>query len=149
MKEQKGITLVSLVIYIVVMVIVITVMGTIITQFQQNTKEVQKDTGDILEFNKFNVYFLKEIKTIGNKVDTIDEKGTYILFKTGNIFSFSNNAIYYNDIEICKNIQNVIFELEKKVDSDGNEKVDNTIINVTIHLKEYSKTIKYKVEEIY
>ena len=58
MKEQKGITLVSLIIYIVVMIIVIAVMGTIVKQFYENTNEVQQDTEDILEFNKFNTYFI-------------------------------------------------------------------------------------------
>ena len=109
MKEQKGITLVSLIIYIIVMIIVIAVMGTMATQFYENTNEVQQDTEDILQFSKFNTYFLKEIKTIGNKVDTIDENGTYIVFSTGNCFVFSNGSIYYNDIEICKNVQNVSF----------------------------------------
>ena len=149
MKEQKGITLVSLIIYIVVMIIVIAVMGTIITQFYENTNEVQQDTEDILEFNKFNTYFLKEIKTIGNKVDTIGEEGTYILFKSGNSFTFNKNSVYYNDIEICKDVQKVVFSFGIIEDENGLDKIDNTIINVNIVLKEYSKNIKYKVEGIY
>lgn len=149
MKEQKGITLVSLIIYIVVMIIVIAVMGTIITQFYQNTNEVQQDTEDILEFNKFNTYFLKEVKTIGNRVDTIGEEGEYILFKSGNSFSFNQNSIYYNDIQICKDVQRLVFSFGIIKDENDLDKIDNTIIDVKIFLKEYNKNIKYKVEEIY
>ena len=66
MKIERGITLVSLIIYILVMIIVIGVMSQIITRFYSNTKEFNADTESVLEFNKFNSYFLKEIKQKGN-----------------------------------------------------------------------------------
>ena len=96
MKSNKGITLVSLVIYVIVMIIVIGVMGAVSSNFYKNTNSMQVDTEEILEFNKFNTYFLKEIKAPKNTVDTIGNEGEYILFESGNSFSFSNNIIYYN-----------------------------------------------------
>lgn len=144
MKNQKGVTLVSLVVYVVVMTMVIGVMSSIITNFYNNTDTVQGNVGEIVEFNKFNNYFLKEVKTTNNKVDTVSEN--YILFSSGNSFSISNNSIYYNDIKICKEVQSIQFVLEK---DDEDVEDAYSIINVTLNFENFNKTIRYKLENIY
>ena len=98
MKNNKGITLVTLVLYIVLMCVVMIILGVIVSEFYNNTNTIQEDTKEVLEFNKFNTYFLKEIKSIDNNVDNINDN--YILFTSGNSFSLSDNKIYYNDIDI-------------------------------------------------
>ena len=142
MKNQKGITLVSLVIYVVVMTIVLGVMSLIISSFYENTSTVQGNIGEIVEFSKFNNYFLKEVKTKDNKVEKIDSN--YILFSSGNSFTISNNAIYYNSIKICNDVQS----LDIKSGKDGNGE-DGTIINVTLNFENFNKSINYKIETIY
>lgn len=142
MKNQKGITLVSLILYVVVMTIVIAVMSSIISSFYKNTDTMQGNVGEIVEFSKFNNYFLKEVKTKNNKVDRIDT--SYILFSSGNSFSISNNAIYYNSIKICNNVQS----MEIKSGKDGNGE-DESIINVTLNFENFNKSINYKIETIY
>ena len=144
MKEEKGITLVSLVVYIIVMVIIIAVMTTIINSFYQNTETVQGNVQEIVEFNKFNNYFLKEVKTKNNKVDSVDTN--YILFASGNSFSISNNGIYYNNIKICNNVQNIEFMLEQDMEDTDEE---YSIINVHLNFGKFNKSIKYKIENIY
>ena len=57
MKSERGVTLVSLIIYIMVMIIVIAIMSQIINRFYSNTQELNSDTESVLEFNKFNSYF--------------------------------------------------------------------------------------------
>mgnify|MGYP003295529177 CR=1 FL=1 len=54
MKKQNGITLSSLVVYVVVMSIVITIMTAIISNFYRNTTTVQGSVEEIIELNKFN-----------------------------------------------------------------------------------------------
>lgn len=142
MKSEKGITLVSLILYVVVMTIVLAVMSSIISSFYQNTDTVQGNVGEIVEFSKFNNYFLKEVKTKNNKVDKIDTN--YILFSSGNSFSISNNAIYYNSIKICNDVQS----MEIKSGKDGNGE-DETIINITLNFENFNKSINYKIETIY
>lgn len=144
MKKEKGITLVSLVVYIIVMVIIIAAMTTIIANFYQNTEAVQGNVQEIVEFNKFNSYFLKEVKTKNNKVDRVDLN--YILFSSGNSFSISNNGIYYNNIKICDNVQNIEFILEQDTEDTGEE---YSIISVTLDFENFNKSIKYKIENIY
>lgn len=152
MKKESGITLSALSIYIIVMIIVMGVISSIINEFYKNTDNIQEDTEQILEFSKFNTYFLKEIKLKGNSVDSIDGEGKYILFTSGNSFSFDtdNNKIYYNNIQICKDVQSVDFRFGRTINSNEEIQVeDRSIINVSINFKEFNKSISYKVEEIY
>ena len=111
MKNCKGITLMTLIIYVGVLLVIIAVMSSIIKNFYQNNTAVNEQTEEILEFNKFNVYFLKEIKKSGNKVETVTRNSNqnYILFKTGNSFSLKNDIIYYNNIKVCNGVSNLSF----------------------------------------
>lgn len=138
MKSDKGITLASLALYIVVMIIVLGIMSSIITTFYANTEGMNAKVQELVEFNKFNMNFLKEAKLYNNSVDSIDEN-TYIVFTSGNSFSFSNNKIYYNNLKIANDVKKVKFEKGE----------DDTIINVTVEFESFSKTIKYKIENIY
>lgn len=142
MKNQKGITLVSLALYIVVMIIVLGIMSSIITTFYANTEGMNAKVQELVEFNKFNMNFLKEVKLYNNSVDSIGEDGTYIVFTSGNSFSFSNNKIYYNNLKIASDVKKVKFE---KDDST----IDDTKIKVTVEFESFSKTIEYKIENIY
>lgn len=145
MKNQKGITLVSLLVYIIVMIIIIGGLSTISYNFYKNTQALEVDTEDIVEFSNFNEYFIKEIKKANNKIDNISEDGTYIVFTDGNSFMLNNKSIYYNQIEISKNVNSLKFEYDK--DEENNEITD--IIKVSVEYSNYSKQMKYKLEEIY
>ncbi len=145
MKNQKGITLVSLLVYIIVMIIIIGGLSTISYNFYRNTQALEVDTEDIVEFSNFNEYFIKEIKKANNKIDNISEDGTYIVFTDGNSFMLNNKSIYYNQIEISKNVNSLKFEYDK--DEENNEITD--IIKVSVEYSNYSKQMKYKLEEIY
>lgn len=144
MKKEKGITMISLVVYVAVMTVIIGVMSSIITNFYKNTDTVQGNVQEIVEFSKFNNYFLKEVKTNNNKVDHISSDNTYILFTSGNSFSISNGAIYYNNIKICDEVQSMQISLGK----NGNG-LDKTIVNVTLNFESFNKSISYKIENIY
>jgi len=138
MKNQKGITLVSLMIYVIVMIIVIGVMSQIITAFYSNTQTLNGSTESVLEFNKFNTYFLKEIKKKGNELDSIENNN--ILFTSGNTFSKHEDKIYYNNIPICTKVKNFIATADEN---------DKTIINIQIGFEDFTKSITYKIEDLY
>lgn len=145
MKKNNGITIISLIIYILVMILVIGVIGTISTMFYNNTKELDNETKQLLEYNNFNSYFIKEIKTANNKVDKISEDGKYILFNTGNSFSLREDKILYNDIEIAQLVENINFQYY--INELGEK--DESVVAVEVHFKAFSKKINYKIEEIY
>lgn len=151
MKQEKGITLVSLIMYVAVMIIVLAVMSSVITNFYKNNQSLDARVEEILEFNKFNTYFLKEIKLYNNNIDSIksEDGKTYILFSSGNSFLFDMNKIYYNNLEICDDVKNLDLEYGASY-NDKNEKIqDKSIIKVTLNFETFSKTINYKVENIY
>lgn len=136
MKSQNGITLSSLIIYIIVMIMVIGVMARVSTMFYNNVNKLDNRTIEISKFNNFNTYFVKEIKLPNNGIDKIENN--YILFKSGNSFLYQNQNIYYNDLMIVDNVKNLVFTKESE-----------SVINLNISFEEYSKQIKYKIEEIY
>lgn len=136
MKSQNGITLSSLIIYIIVMIMAIGVMARVSTMFYNNVNKLDNRTIEISKFNNFNTYFVKEIKLPNNGIDKIENN--YILFKSGNSFLYQNQNIYYNDLMIVDNVKNLVFTKESE-----------SVINLNISFEEYSKQIKYKIEEIY
>lgn len=144
MKKENGITLMSLIIYVAIMIVILGVMGIVITNFYNNTNSLQGNVAQILEFNKFNNYFLKEVKTTNNKVDNITEN--YILFTSGNSFSISESSIYYNNIKICDGVQEIKFTLVKDEEDAENE---YSIINASLTFENFNKSINYKLENIY
>ena len=144
MKKEKGITLMSLVIYVFLMIIMVGIMSSITINFSENMDELQGNVKDVIEFGKFNNFFIKEVKTTDNKVDHISDKSNYILFTTGNSFSIINNEIYYNNTRICQGVETMQISLGKN--GDG---LDKSIVNVTLNFKSFNKSINYKIENIY
>lgn len=83
MKSQKGITLTSLVLYIMLVLIVLGILSVITASFQNNLKEVNKEGTKNSEVDSFNMYFLQEVKKQGNKISTISENKDEIIFGIG------------------------------------------------------------------
>ena len=138
MYKESGITLISLILYVIIMIIVIGIMSSVTRNFYNNINNVQIAKEDILEFNTFNTYFLKEVKSVNTTIDSINTD--YILFSSGNSFSLNNKSLYFNDTKICKDVE----EFECSID----EKNSN-IINVKLKFRNFEKNMKYKIEKIY
>lgn len=135
MKSKRGVTLMSLTVYIMLMLIVIAILATVRANFQSNIKEISKEGTEVLEINKFNMYFLQEVKKQGNEINAISEDR--IEFKTGNkyIFDSDDNIIYLNEnIKIAQDIETCIFSFKQE---NG-----KTIINVTIKAKNSDVQVK-------
>ena len=137
MKNENGVTLVALTIYIIAFAIVIGIISVLTSFFYGNVVNLS-DTGEnASEFSIFNMYFLEDIKEEGNKVARVDENGKYISFSNGNTYIFQDNHIYKNKVKICDNVTD--FKVEKQ--RDGKE-------TVTVFIKigdnmEFSKTTQY------
>lgn len=125
MKTEKGITLISLTIYIIAMTIVVAILAVISTFFYKNTTDI-KDVEPIAQYTAFNSYFSEEVNTPDIKV--LDCQENYIVFDNGVQYTFikENNAIYKNKVKICTYIEECTFEQGK----NSNDK-----ITVTVNLK--------------
>ena len=136
MKSQKGITLTSLVIYIMLLFVIVGMLATVTASFRSNIKEINKEGTKNTEIDKFNIYFLKEVKKQGNEIDKISDNE--ILFTMGNKYTFKDdNSIYLNDnIKIAENIEKCSF---------SNKLVNGkTVVVVTIKARDSEeKEIEY------
>ena len=129
MKSQKGITLTSLILYIVVLLVVISTLSVVSTYFYSNTSYIT-DTGKyIAEFNKFNMYFIEDVKNNSNIYSITDNK---IIFEDGTIYTYSDASIYRNKVQICKNINSCNFSKFEETDSNNFTK---QIVNVKMKIK--------------
>ena len=108
MKSEKGISLISLTIYVIVMAIVIGVFAILTTYFYKNTKNVT-DISLLTEYTTFNSYFSDEVNHEGLKI--VECKENYIVFNNGVQYSFiaENKGIYRNQVKICNGIDSCTF----------------------------------------
>ena len=66
MKNQKGVTLISLIIYIIVLTIIISILSLVSQSFFNNIKYITEKGKYVSEYNKFNMYFIKDVKNNKN-----------------------------------------------------------------------------------
>ena len=106
MKSQKGVTLISLTIYVIVMAIVVGILSVITTFFYHNTKDF-RDINPMLEYTTFNSYFSDEVNHSNIKIvkcytGTTGGEQNYIIFNNGVQYTYipANKGIYRNKVKI-------------------------------------------------
>lgn len=108
MKSNKGITMISLITYIIGLTIVIGLIATLTTYFYKNIN-INDVNSDTTQYTRFSSIFSEEINNKGNYViacQPITNEVSYIIFSSGNQYTFDekSKAIYKNNIKICDNI---------------------------------------------
>ncbi len=139
MKMQKGVTLVSLTIYIIVMTIVISVISMISTYFFKNTKNILKDIEPITEQTRFSSFFTEEVNRSNSKILACDEH--YVVFDDGVQYTFvpENKGVYRNQVKICRGVEICKFERTIKNGKD--------VITVTLKMeKAVEKRVDYTLK---
>lgn len=109
MKSEKGVTLSSLIIYVIAMSIIVGTVAGITNYFYGNINSLTTRTKSSKEYTKFNSYFINEINKTDNSVINVDD--TTIVFSSGNQFKFvnANAGVYFNKIKICKDVTSLTF----------------------------------------
>ena len=131
MKSQKGITLITLVISVIVLIILTGMLISMSDFFFANTKHLQDASKNIAEYNKFNMYFIEDVK---NNTDVQSISDTEIIFEDGTVYTYAlepDNGIYRNKVKICDNIGFCRFS---KTENTENEHIKK-IISVRILIK--------------
>ena len=141
MKAEKGITMMSLMIYVISMVLVIGIISTITSFFYTNVMNLDDEGSNIAEITKFNMYFLQEVKNFNNEVTKQTDKS--ITFSTGNTFTFQDNAIYLNNIRICDGVKNCSI----KINETSSKKIIEVLLTIGDNM-EYTKTTNYVMSKI-
>lgn len=109
MKNNKGITLISLITYIIGLTIVLALIATLTSFFYKNisAKDINSDT---TQYTKFSSTILEETNNKKNSVidcKPITDGVSYIIFSSGNQYTFDENSksIYKNNFKICDNVE--------------------------------------------
>lgn len=105
MKSEKGVTLTSLVIYIIVATIVIGTLSLVSTFFFSNMNLIKDPNDHATEFNKFSMFFIEDAK----KNRTADVQKTKITFEDGTVYEYFSGVIYRNDKKIVEKVEDVDF----------------------------------------
>ena len=114
MKSEKGITLISLTIYVIAMAIVVGVIAIISTFFYSNMEDTDNIVSPMTEYTKFNSFFSDEVNHEGIEVvscGTTDNGQNYIVFSNEVQYTYisENKAIYRNKVKIAKEIDDCEF----------------------------------------
>ncbi len=138
-KSQKAITMVSLVIYIGCFLVITGIIGAVTVFFYNNTSLLNSEVYSSAEYNKLNMYLVKESEEQGNSfVNFDDSSNMYTLtFSNGNVYTFDkdNNLLYFNKICLCEDVQ------EFKVSTDYT--TGKEVIKVKIDFTNKSYTTNY------
>ena len=139
MSNQKGVTLISLIVYIIVLTIIISILSLVSQMFFTNIKYVTEKGKYVSEFNKFNMYFIKDVK---NNKDVLECKSNKIILEDGTIYTYNSeeNSIYRNKVKICNNISNCAFSISD-TNKDETGGITKKIVTVEMLIKG-SKNLK-------
>ena len=145
LKSQNGVTMVSLVIYIACFAIVAGIIAGITTFFYSNTTLMDQEVYTAAEYNKLNMYLVKESEEEGNRLYDISLDETsdmpYIEFSNGNRYTLDKEThiLYYNSICLCEDVQNLTLEKEY---TSGKE-----VLKVKVDFTNKSYTTKYTMAQ--
>ena len=146
MKAEKGITLIILSVYVIIFSIIIALLANLSSYIYNNLDYISDKNINISEFNKFNMYFIEDVKTnnqvlIDNLSDN-DREFIRIAFADGDIYTYTigDDCIYKNNQKIASDVL--------EFSAEGYKTDDKTYIEVTIRIgtedeANYKKTINY------
>lgn len=137
MKSQKGITLTSLAAYVVLIFVVLAILATVTADFQGTIKEANQESAYVAEVNKFNSYFLQEVKKQGNEIEEISEDTITFSSKAKYVFNSDSKIINLIELDDKGNANKTIKIAEYIENCLFNKKLENgkTIIVVKIKAK--------------
>lgn len=109
MKSEKGITILSLTVYVVVMTVVIAVTARVSTFLFKNMDQTEK-VDALTQYTTFSSYFTEEVNTPNIKILECEEN--YVAFDNGVQYSYNaeNKGIYRGQVKICSDIEKCTFE---------------------------------------
>ena len=116
MRSKKGITMMSLVIYVTSFLLVTGIVAGVTAFFYGNSTLMTSELYSAADYNKFNVYMVKESSQEGNRITDLqnleavgssDVNTYYIKFSNEDRFTYDNvnKLLYFNSICLCEDVQ--------------------------------------------
>ena len=133
MKKETGVTLVSLIVYIVGMVVLVAVVGSLLAFYNKNMFSINNSSDISMEFSKFNSKLIDETNIPGNSITEITTNK--ITFSSGNIYEFNGDKVYCNSVIISNYVEEFQANME--------EEEDKQILNIYIQNKRGASTLAH------
>ncbi len=142
MKDEKGITLIALITYVILMIFTVAGVTAVTNSLYSNVKDLDGDAKSAADFAKFNMYFIKDIKN--DDVKLVSCSSNQIILSVTNesgdtenvSYSLQSGGLYRNSVKICSNIQ------AGEISQGSSEKE----IFVYLKIDNYEKTTAYMLE---
>lgn len=106
MKSQKGVTLMSLIVYVVAFLIVIGIVGTITTFFYSNYSFLDKKSTVAAEYSKLNLIFAEENKAKGNYIFDFQSGVTAGVYSKDVIDTLNVNSEFESKYDLLETLNN-------------------------------------------
>lgn len=128
MKSERGITLTSLIIYVVITTIAVTAIASFSSFFVSNMNEVKEQEKYAPEFNKFSMFFIGDVKN--NK--TAEVTTNQVTFEDGTVYQYrqSEKAVYRNSTKITEKVDSFSFSLTEEEVSSTNKQIINVKMSI-------------------
>ena len=128
MKSERGITLTSLIIYVVITTIAVTAIAAFSSFFVSNMNEVKEQEKYAPEFNKFSMFFIGDVKNNNTAVVTTE----CVEFDDGTIYEYkaSEKAVYRNGTKITEKVDSFSFSLTEEEVSSTNKQIINVKMSI-------------------
>lgn len=130
MKSEKGITLTSLVMYIIGITIIFAVVANITIYFNKNSRTIEYTTNNSAQITRLNQYLINDTKKenvqiieTNENVITMQANGETIKYT----YDKNSKGIYRNKVKIANDVQSL--EIKKEIIYD---KTKLSLINITI-----------------
>ena len=136
-KSTNGITLVSLVIYVVIMLMLVAIIAVFKNNIDKNLDSIGEYTSLVPIIDEVHMYMLGEVNIENNKVLKRNSSGSYIEFSSGNTYMFSDGSLYKNSVKILSDIRGGSFQ----VGTENNNEVLYVNLNLGDELQ--NKQLKY------
>lgn len=152
MSNQRGVTLISLTIYIIALTVIISILATITTFFYKNVNDAQEELLPLTEFTNFNAFFSVDANSESLRIKAChsDDSYSYIIFyninsleQIGYVYVKNDKAIYRYDneskVKIARGVENCTFEEGEKI-VNGKSK-----IKITIKIQDKTEDYSYMI----
>ena len=136
MKSEKGVTLSSLIVYVILATAIVAIFANMTASFYVNVNKFNDESEDTVAYSKFNMYFLNDIKNENTTIQ--DSQVSYIILSVNGEtiqYTIQNNQLYRNKVKLCDNVQN------------GRFTVEDNLIKVYLKIGDYEKTSTYVLEK--
>lgn len=128
MKSEKGITLTSVVVYVLIATALISSIALLSSFFFSNMSLIKEQNQYAPEFNKFSMFFIEDVKN--NK--SAEVTTTKVTFADGTVYEYKSNekAVYRNDTKITEKLDSFTFSSSEYIVSNTTKQIINVKMTI-------------------